>query len=108
MLANNGAKGRAQQMRALCKLCLNSPTQSGEDVIKLRLTTGIWWGSRVNMLESEIQRLLHLRELSSNSFVQYWVDKTVALLKIEIADQRRRDANRDADFEKYMFFFRFS
>ena len=70
------------------------------DAVTSRLTTGIWWGSYANKLESERERLLHLKELSSNPLVRHWVDKTVFRFDRAIVAERRRDANRDADFKK--------
>lgn len=70
------------------------------DAVTSRLTTGAWWGSYANKLESERERLLQLKELSSNPLVRHWVDKSVSRFDNAIVAERRRDANRDADFRK--------
>lgn len=57
-------------------------------------------GSYANKLEDERERLVKLKEASSNPLVQRWVDKTVARFDQAIVVERRRDANRDADFKK--------
>ena len=70
------------------------------DAVTSRLTFGAWWGSYADKLESEIKRLLDLKELSLNPLVRHWADKTVSRLNNAVVAERRRDANRDASFEK--------
>lgn len=70
------------------------------DAVTSRITTGTWWGSYANKLESERARLLQLKDVSSNPLVHRWVDKTVSRFDNAIVAERRRDANRDADFKK--------
>lgn len=73
---------------------------SALDAVTSRMTSGTWWGSYANKLEGERERLVKLKEASSNPLVQRWVDKTVARFDQAIVVERRRDANRDADFKK--------
>lgn len=70
------------------------------DAVTSRITTGTWWGSYANKLESERERLVQLKEVSTNPLVHRWVDRTVARFDNAIVVERRRDANRNADFKK--------
>jgi|GEM_PF-6104675 len=70
------------------------------DVVTSRITSGTWWGSYANKLETGRARLLQLKDVSSNPLVQCWVDKTVSRFNDSIVAERRRDANRDAGFKK--------
>jgi len=70
------------------------------DAVTSRITTGTWWGSYANKLENERARLLQLKGVSSNPLVHRWVDKTVSRFDNTIVTERRRDANRDADYKK--------
>ncbi len=70
------------------------------DSVTSRITSGTWMGSYANKLETERARLLQLKGVSSNPLVHRWVDKTVSRFENAIVAQRKRDANRDADFKK--------
>lgn len=73
---------------------------SAMDAVTSRLTTGSWMGSYANKLEKEKERLLQLKHLTSSPLVQHWVEKTVSRFDQAVLEERRRDANRDADFKK--------
>lgn len=68
------------------------------DALRFRLTTGMWWGSFANKLEVERDQLQQLRELSKNSHVHRWIDRTTSGMEQQIRDERRRDANREASY----------
>ncbi len=68
------------------------------NVISSRLTTGAWWGSYANKLETERDLLLQLRDLSKNLHVHRWIDRTTSRMEQQITDERRRDANREASY----------
>jgi hypothetical protein len=68
------------------------------DTLRSRLTTGTWWGSFPNKLEAERDKLLQLREASSNSNVHRWIDRTVSQMEQQIVEERRQDANREASY----------
>ncbi|MCZ4368123.1 hypothetical protein [Sulfitobacter dubius] len=70
------------------------------DAVTSRITSGSWWGSYTNKIETERARLIQLKDVSSNPLVHRWVDKTVSRFDNSIVAERRRDANRDADFKK--------
>lgn len=68
------------------------------NALRSRLTTGVWWGSYANKLETERDLLLQLRDLSKNLHVCRWIDRTTSRMEQQIADERRRDANREASY----------
>lgn len=68
------------------------------NALRSRLTTGMWWGSYSNKLAYERDLLLQLRELSRNPNVHRWIDKMTSQMDQNIADERRRDANREASY----------
>ena len=76
------------------KKCPDTAVRGADDVF------GRDRGSYANKLENERARLLRLKDVSSNPLVHRWVDKTVSRFDNAIVAERRRDANRDADFKK--------
>jgi len=68
------------------------------NALRSRLTSGMWWGSYANKLEYERDLLAQLRELSRNPNVHRWIDKMTSQMDQNIADERRRDANREASY----------
>ena len=63
-----------------------------------RLTTGFWCGSFSSKLEAERDMLLRLGKASSNFNVHQWIDRTVSQMKLQIVDERSREANRKASY----------
>ena len=63
------------------------------DHLSSRLTSGSWIGDYSDLLETRREQLGALHETSNNSHVKQWINKTMAYMEQDIANQRRRDAN---------------
>ncbi|WP_195819419.1 hypothetical protein [Roseobacter sp. MH60115] len=65
-----------------------------------RLTSGVWSGSYANKLEKVGQELNALKTAVVNPVVLRWADQTLIRFEDQISAERRRDANREAEFRQ--------
>lgn len=66
------------------------------DVLRSRLTTGVWVGSFADKLVAERDQLIQLLGLSTNMHVHRWIHRAVSQMEQQIINERRQDANREA------------